>query len=198
MAGPDAIGLFVRDALVAGCSRDEIAGALAAAGWRERDIARALGHFAETGFVPPVPRPQPFVSARDAFFFGLAFVALVVSVVNTVSLAFEAVEWAVGADERAGVAWDVAALLVFGPLFWWLDRRGRQAGGDGPMRKIFGYGALFCACLVLLAALVTVLALALGGGLDLEVTLKALVVAGIAALVLGHYRGDLRGDARAG
>ena len=193
MARTPDIDLFVREALTAGHARGEIAGELSRAGWRPRDIDRALALYADTGFLPPVPRPQAYVSARDGFLYGLTFVALVVTVTNLVSALFEMIEYSLGESTRLNLTWDVAALLVFVPVFVLLDRYARRGGRDEtPLRKIFAFGALFCASLVLLGGLVAVLALALGGGLGIEVTLKALVVAVIAGLVLLNYRRDLR------
>ncbi|SHI75513.1 hypothetical protein SAMN04488012_102483 [Palleronia salina] len=188
---------FVHAALSAGRDRADIASALRAAGWPGRDIDRALGAYHRSDFLPPVPRPQPFVSGRDAFLYGLTFVALVVVVVNAVSLAFEAIEWALRDTGRLRAEWRIAALAVFAPVFVALDRRARGSDRDSPMRKICAYAALFCASIVILADLVAVLALLLGGGLGAEVALKALAV-GIAAAAVGfYYRADLAEDAPA-
>ena len=75
--------------------------ALAEAGWTEREVADALAAFAETAFVPPVPRPRPVVSARD--FFTYALIAI--------SLGVAAVKRAV--TEKAG-AWRDAAMAAVG------------------------------------------------------------------------------------
>ncbi|WOI56483.1 DUF5671 domain-containing protein [Palleronia sp. LCG004] len=195
MARGPALDTFVRDALMAGRSRDEIDRVLVEAGWSTRDVERALATYADIDFSPPVPRRQPYVSARDAFFYGLTFVALVVVVANLVSASFKAIEWALETRDHLRLNWNVAALVVFAPVFAILDRRVRGDDRETPMRKIFAYGALFLASLVLLVDLVAAIALAIGGGLGVEVASKAGVVALVAALVLLYYRADLSGDA---
>ncbi|HEY3780723.1 MAG TPA: DUF5671 domain-containing protein [Fimbriimonadaceae bacterium] len=67
---------FVRTALAAGQTRDDIRQALLAADWREDEIANALQHFADVPFLVPVPRRKPFASARDAFVSLVTFGAL--------------------------------------------------------------------------------------------------------------------------
>lgn len=185
---------FVRDALVAGRGRDEIRGAILGAGWREKDADRALAAFAEGQFVPPVPRPQAFVSARDAVIYGLGFFALCVVVVCFVTLLFDALDALTEPMSRHGIegqAWRIAAILVFAPLFAATDWR---ADRESPVRKVCAYAALFFAALVILFTLVSVIALGLSGGLTLSLGAKALVVAGTAGGILAYYRSDFRAD----
>ncbi|SPJ23544.1 DUF5671 domain-containing protein [Palleronia abyssalis] len=193
MAARAELEQFVRDALGAGHARDDIRRTMLVAGWRERDADRALAAFADVPFVPPVPRPRPFVSARDAAVYGLGFFALCVVVVNFVSLMFEVIESLVAGDPLGGrqLAWQVAAIVVFAPIFGVIDWR---ADRDSPVRKVLAYAALFFAALVVLFTLVSVIALVLMGGLSGEVALKALVVAGTAGGILLYYRRDLRAD----
>ncbi len=194
MAARHDVAEFVRDALDRGRSREEIREALARAGWRERDIARGLGAFADDGFLPPVPRPRPFASARDAAVYALGFFALGVVVVNAVAELFAVVERALGTGDPFGqaAAWRIAALCVFFPLFLALDLRAER---ENPVRKTFAYAAFFFATLVLLFTLVGVLAVGLTGGLGAELALKAAILASAAAAVLLYYRRDLRQDA---
>ncbi|CAM4274921.1 DUF5671 domain-containing protein [Palleronia rufa] len=185
---------FVRDALAAGRSRAEIRGALSTAGWRDRDVDRALSAYADVGFTPPVPRPRPFASARDAVMYGLGFFALAVVLVNGVAALFDLVESAAGEGRpwsASAQAWRIAAIAVFAPLFAYIDLR---ADLENPVRKVLAYAALFFAALVLLFTLVGVIALGLTGGLGTEVTLKALILAVAACAVLVYYRRDLRAD----
>lgn len=185
---------FVRAALERGRGRDEIRDALARAGWRERDIGRALAAFADDGFLPPVPRPRPFASARDAAIYALGFFALGVVVVNGVAELFALVDRVLGTGgpfDRAE-AWRLAALAVFLPLFLALDLRAER---ENPVRKTCAYAAFFFATLVLLFTLVGVIAVWLTGGLGLELALKAAILATAAAAVLLYYRRDLRQDA---
>ena len=76
MRNADHLAAFVRDALIAGRPRPEIEAALRTAGWTPAEISEAMQAWAEGTFLPPVPRPRPYVSAREAFVYGLMFVAL--------------------------------------------------------------------------------------------------------------------------
>jgi hypothetical protein len=58
---------FTRRALATGIERDEIAATLQRAGWAEYDIKAAMDAFADVAFPVPVPRPRPYLSAREAF-----------------------------------------------------------------------------------------------------------------------------------
>ncbi len=195
MPGRADLTLFVRDALADGHGREEIRSALARAGWGERDVSRALGAWADAGSLPPVPRPRPFVSARQAALYALGFFALGVVVVNVVAELFAVVERVVRPDPvpfGEAEAWRLAALAVFAPIFAAIDMRGER---DNPVRKTFAYAAFFFAALVLLFTLVGVIALGLTGGLGAEVGLKAAILATTALAVLIYYRRDLRQDA---
>ncbi|MDX5362479.1 MAG: hypothetical protein LPL13_14335, partial [Alphaproteobacteria bacterium] len=70
------LALFVRDALARGARRDEIASALDKAGWSREQVRDALAAYAEVDFAVPVPRPRPYVSARDAFVYLVLFSTL--------------------------------------------------------------------------------------------------------------------------
>ncbi|TRD21690.1 DUF5671 domain-containing protein [Palleronia caenipelagi] len=188
---------FVRDALIAGHSRVEIRTALLDAGWQDEDADGALSAFADTPFLPPIPRPRPFVSGRDALIYGLAFLALCIVISNLVSVLFEGIEALLREETRSSFrreSWSIAAIMVFTPLFLRIEWRSDR---NNPVRKIFSYAALFFAALALLLTLVSVIALALSGGLVLEIALKAAVIALIAAGVGYHYLADLRADAGA-
>ena len=57
---------FVRDALAAGASRQEIEAVLANAGWTPDQSRAALAAYADVAFRVPVPRPRPNTGARLA------------------------------------------------------------------------------------------------------------------------------------
>ena len=68
---------FVNEALTRGVPRSEIEGVLLKAGWSKTQVSDALAAFAEVTFAIPVPKPRPYTDAREAFLYGLLFVALV-------------------------------------------------------------------------------------------------------------------------
>ena len=70
------LSTFVKEALAAGKSRDEIADALSKAGWPDDQARDALAQFAEISFPVPVPRPRAYGSAREAFLYIVYFALL--------------------------------------------------------------------------------------------------------------------------
>lgn len=187
---------FVRRAREAGHTMPSIRGALTEAGWTARDADWAIAHFAAGDFVPPIPRPRPAASARDAYLYGLMFFALVLCVFNVTWLMFEVIDWWVSDAPLTidRVSWELSLLLVFGPLFVWMDRRAAGDARDNPARQVFGYVALFLASVAVLMTVTGVLALALSGGLVHEIFLKALVSAFVAAAIFLYYRRDLQDE----
>ena len=58
---------FVHAALSRGESKQSVLAALTAAGWPEEQAVDALDAYADVSFPVPVPRPRPYLSAREAF-----------------------------------------------------------------------------------------------------------------------------------
>lgn len=154
---------FTRAASARGLGRPEIARVLTQAGWSQADIATALDAFAEADFPLPVPKPRPYLSAREVFTYLVLFAALYVSAFNLVSLAFEFINRffpdplhtrsvAAAADT---IRWNVASLIVAFPLFLFTFRSINKAiaadlskRGSRP-RKWLVYLTLWVAVLVL-------------------------------------------------
>ena len=80
---------FVKDGLARGMSRADLEAVLGRAGWAESDVQGALTGYADVEFPIPVPRPQPYVSARDAFLYLLMFATLYVSAFSLGRLMFQ-------------------------------------------------------------------------------------------------------------
>lgn len=210
MRRADQVAEFVRDALTAGRSREEIGRALRDADWAESEVAAALASYAEGDFVPPVPRPRPFVSAREAFLFGLMFVALAMSVWHLSTLSLNLIDrWLPEPGDRLEIytlrqmRWSIASLVVFFPLFFFLNGRAARELRRDPgkrrstVRKWFGYVTLFLAAIGLLGDLIFVIYAFLNGDLTLRFALKALVVAVIGGIVFLYFSGEIREDADA-
>lgn len=201
----DQLSHFVHDALSAGHGRAEIDAALSEAGWSRSEISGALGSWAEGDFRPPVPRPRPMVSAREAFTYALMFLTLAVSAWHLTSLSFSLIDlWLPepdGYDMRYyaydSMRWSVATLVIFLPAFLWLNRRiQRQTRSDparrrSSMRKWIGYLTLFLAVMSLAGDAIYCLYTFLNGDLTLRVLAKAGVVAVIAGTILLYFRGEV-------
>ena len=206
MRSADQLATFVRDALSSGKSRDDIGAALAAAGWTPNEVAGALNGWSDSDFVPAVPRPRPFVSAQEAFVYGLMFVALAMTAFHLVSLSFELIDrWLPEAfaprpyyTSQSGIRWSIAALVVFAPLFLILNNRVVRATRSDPgkrrsaVRKWFGYITLFITALVLLGDMLYTIYALLNGDLTLRFLAKAIVTAVVAGVIFLYFRQEIR------
>ena len=116
---------FVRDALGRGAPKASIEAALVQAGWPPEQYRAVLDGWADVDFQVPVPRPRPYLSARDAFFYLLLFTALWISAWNLGALLFAFIDRAwpdpamrdSGARFRDSIRWSTTNLLVAFPLF---------------------------------------------------------------------------------
>jgi len=202
---------FVNRALERGIERSEIRSALVDAGWRGEDIDQALKAFADVAFPVPVPRPRPYLSARETFFYLLQFAALYTAALNLGRLLFLLIEnafpdaidvqWRLGYQSEA-IRWSIASLIVAFPIFLLTARSLARAAARDPerrgskIRKWLTYLTLFVAAAVLTGDLITLLYNLLGGELTVRFLLKTGVVAVIAGGIFGYYLWDLRGEER--
>ena len=197
----DQLTQFVHDARAAGHGSDSIRDALRQAGWRNSETAQALAAWADVPGLPPVPRPRPYLSAREALLFGLLFVSLGVISFCTCQLGFTLIDRALpdggGNIHAGGVRMAVATLLTFVPLFLLLNHRvGRIDARDRPsgrslVRRWLAAVSLLVAALFLLGDLAVTIFALLNGELTLRFILKALLVAVMSALVLAYYRDEM-------
>lgn len=205
MQASERLSQFVADALSAGHDRPDIADALGKAGWTQPEIEKALDAWADTGFVPPVPRPKQAASAREAFLYGMLFAALGVTTVCAIRLGFELIDQflpelgeSTSHWSYRSMRWDIANLVVFFPVFLLLSNRiDRLARADpshrrSAVRRWFGYIAAFLASITLLGDLVAVVYALLDGELTARFLAKAGLTALIAGLVLLYIRDMVR------
>ncbi len=200
---------FTRRALEKGVSRDRIAAALKEAGWSEADIRAAGQAFAEIDFPAPVPRPRPYLSAREVFVYALFFTALYVSAFNTGALIFRFIEM-IFPDPLSLTPWsydfydairgNMAALLVAFPLFaflFWLTRRSvvrEPTKRASRPRRWLTYLTLFIASAMLIGDFSVLFYQLLGGELTTRFLLKFLTIAVIAGGAFGYFLIDVRKD----
>jgi Domain of unknown function (DUF5671) len=200
MRPPEAVSRFVRDALAAGRSRDEIAAALRQAGWSGAEVRAGLGAWADAGTLPPVPRPREALSARDALAHAVLFLALGIAAVNLGVVCFSLIDrWVAdpladpGFGAGARVRWAVAALAVAWPVWARLTLSVAAKAEADPGRRRSAVGrwltaaALFIAAVIVLGDLVVVVANFLGGEVRTRFLLKAATVAAIAGAVSVIY-----------
>jgi len=210
MAGSDDRLLgFVREALGQGIPRAQVEAALTQAGWPPEQVADALRSFADVTFPVPVPRPRPYLSAREAFLYLVLFVSLYTVAFNLVSLAFDIINrifedatQPLSPQWRDSVRFSVSALLVAFPLFVFLSRLIARAVRTDPakrasrVRKWLTYLTLFFAALALMCDVITLVYNVLGGEATIRFVLKVVVVAAVAGTIFGCYLWDLRAEER--
>jgi hypothetical protein len=203
--------LFVREALARGQSRPAIEAALAQAGWPPEQVRDALDAYADVAFPVPVPRPRPYLSAREAFLYLVLFATLYVSAYHLGSLLFDLVNRALPdpADAAyqfmrigASMRWSVASLVVAFPVFLFVARHlGRDLARNpvkrlSAVRRWLTYLTLFLAAGIVIGDLIAAVYNLLGGELTLRFMLKVLVVGVIAGTVFAYYLWDLRHEER--
>ncbi|WP_440976963.1 DUF5671 domain-containing protein [Pseudoxanthomonas winnipegensis] len=199
---------FVRDALLAGQSRQAIRAVLLQAGWSPEQLANVLDDYAEVDFPVPVPRPRASLSARDAFMYLVLFSLLYFLCYHLGSLLFDMINAALPdpADDGARLdffactRFSTAALVIAFPAFAWLagrlHREIRQAPIKrlSPVRRWLTYLTLFVSTLTLIGDMTALVYNLLSGEITWRFLLKVLVVAAIAGSVFGYYLRDLRSD----
>ena len=209
MAIPEALLQFVKDALARGIPRADIQDTLLAAGWEREQVAAALAGFADTSFPIPVPRPAPYVSAREAFLYLLLFTTLYWSayhlgnlLIQFITLAFPDPAAPAWGEEpghiRQAIRWSVSSIIVAFPIFLYLsvftarEVRSDPARRASKVRRQLTYLTLFIAAAFIIGDLIALLNDLLSGQLTVRFALKVLVVGGIAAALFLYYLRDLR------
>ena len=200
---------FVKDGLARGVPRPKLEDVLAQAGWSASDVHGALTSFANVQFPIPVPRPQPYLSARDAFMYLLMFTTLYVSAFSLGQLVFEfinqafpdpAVDSVSMAYARETIRWSVSSLVVAFPVFLLVSRLlTRDIAADpskraSKVRRWLTYLTLFVAAAVLIGDVTSLVYNLLGGELSGRFLLKVLTIGSIAGMAFWYYLSDLRTD----
>ena len=199
MARGDELAEFVRSGLLAGRDRAELASTLETAGWGRPEIDTALGSWMSgPPGLPPVPRPRPYVSAREALVYGLLFLGLAAICWHATMLGFGLIDRLLpdGVDVFVPFTgrWNMAVLIIAVPLFLLLNRRvARASAADrgarrSVVRRWFAAVTVGLATLALLGNLVSVVYALLDGGLTARFAAKAGLVGVIAALAFLYWQ----------
>jgi hypothetical protein len=199
---------FVHAALDRGQSRAAIEEALTQAGWAPEQVRPALAAYADSAFPIPVPRPRPYLSAREAFIYLVIFTTLYLSAFHLGSLLFNLIDRAypdtiqtveyfrLGPDLR----WSLASVIIAFPVFLVLSWRNERALAKQPVkrqsavRRWLTYLTLFVAAVALICDFTTLVDRFLGGELTMRFVLKVIVAAVIAIVAFTYYLRDLRRD----
>ena len=203
------LDLFVREALARGETKEAIDNVLTAAGWPVEQICSALSVYADVAFPVPVPKPRPYLSAREAFLYLTLFTTLYLSASHLGSLLFRLIEqaWPDPADHEymlmqleSSMRWSTASVIIAFPVFLFLARYLGKELARSPAKRLSAvrrwltYLTLFAAAVVLIVDMITLVNNVLGGDLTLRFLLKVAVAAVIAGTIFGYYLWDLRSE----
>ncbi|OGJ62081.1 hypothetical protein A3C37_01545 [Candidatus Peribacteria bacterium RIFCSPHIGHO2_02_FULL_53_20] len=196
---------FIAHARSKGMDHQTIRMLLLSAGWKEHDVAMAIG---AEGLDVAVPTPPDAGGARDAFFHLLAFAGLYTSVVSFILLAFAYINrwfpdaalerYATDESFRDSIRWPLAALIVAFPIFLWMTRllvkemRSHSEKQSSGVRRWLTYLTLFVAASVLMGDLITLVFSLLSGDITVRFLLKVVVVFLVAGGVFTYYFYALR------
>ena len=196
---------FTRRALAAGKERQEISDILRRAGWVQPDIEAALDAFANITFSIPVPRPKPYLSAREVFIYLILFAALYAAAFSLGALTFELIDRSSPdpleiqslnfmrlSDDR--IRWDISMIMVAFPLFFFTFRavaKDPTKRASRP-RKWLTYLTLFVAGMALVGDTAVLIYNMLGGELTIRFLLKVATIAIIAGGTFSYFIGDMR------
>ncbi|WP_231701154.1 DUF5671 domain-containing protein [Aliiruegeria sabulilitoris] len=198
---PPELSSYVRDALQSGRSKDDVHSSLKSANWTETEIVTALSGWMICDGAGAVPRPVRSSAARDALFYALLFVVFGMVAGNTLALLFAQIKvWLPEPDELhsysglATLRWSMAALIVFVPVFWAMDRKDRRAAASDSSRK-HGTMRRWLSAIAMLVAVITLLGDALyliyswlDGQITLRFLVKSVTVALMSLIVLAYFR----------
>jgi len=204
---PDELSEFVKAALARGTPRAEIDAVLRQAGWTTDQTRMALAGYAESNFPIPVPKPRPYLDAREAFVYLVLFSTLYWSAYHLGSLLFDIInvtfpDPASDASRqmpyvRNSMRWSISSLVVAFPVFLYMSWLvGRDIAADpnkrhSRVRRWLTYMTLFFASGIIIGDVITLLYNLLGGEITIRFLLKALVVAFIAGTVFWYYLSSL-------
>ena len=199
---------FLKEGLDRGLPREQLEEVLLRAGWPTDQVRGALGRFAKVEFPIPVPRPKPYLMAREAFVYLVLFSTLYVSAFNLGGLIFQfinrtfpdpAIDPVLALQaSREAIRWSISLLVVAFPVFvfvsWTNERAVRrdQSRRLSKVRRWLTYLTLFVAASILIGDVTSIVYNLLGGELTTRFVLKVLTVGVISGAVFGHFRRDLR------
>ena len=164
-----------------------------------------MSAFADVDFPVAVPKPKPYLSARQAFLYLISFIALYITAFSFGTLLFQFINNAFPdpiafgrSFSESSIRTALASIIVAFPLYLFLMRLLKKAEKKDPeqrqskIRKWLAYLTLVIAAGIIIGDLITVLSGLLGGELSIRFALKALTVFVITGSIFGYYLRDLR------
>ncbi len=205
MAVNEELRQFVKESLEQGLDREAIRNVLRQAGWSEQDVNNALLTYADVDFPVAVPRPRPYLHAREAFLYLISFIALYSFACSFGVLLFGLIDYTFpDALDRyesypsTGKAYAIASVIVAFPLYLFLMRRLAVTIAAHPerrqslIRRWLTYLTLVVGAAIILGDLIALLANLLTGDPTLNFFLKVGAVLLIVGPIFGYYLWDMR------
>jgi hypothetical protein len=208
MAANEELSRFLKEGLERGLPREQLEGILLETGWPPDQVRSALAGFADVTFPIPVPRPKPYLSAREAFIYLVIFSTLYVSAFSLGNLLFALINRGlpdpsmdpafVEQITRETIRWAISLLVVTFPVFAVVSWRNDLALRADPSRRLsevrrsLTYLTLFVAAGFLVGDVTSVVYNVLSGEMTLRFVLKVLTVAVIAGSVFAYLMLDQR------
>ena len=207
MAINEEVAGFLKEGLQRGLPREQLERVLLEAGWPADQVRGALRGFADVTFEIPVPRPKPYLSAREAFVYLVLFSTLYVSAFSLGSLLFEFIHRAFpdpSADpamalvSRETIRWSISMLIVAFPVFVFVSWTNDWAVRADPSRRLskvrrwLTYLTLFVGASILIGVATSIVYNLLAGEMTTRFVLKVLTVSAITGSVFGYFLRDLR------
>ncbi len=196
---------FIKESLERGQSKDAIREVLAQAGWQDDEVTKGLSVFADLDYPLAVPRPTPYVHAREAFLYLISFIALYVSAVSFSHLVFGLIDYtfpdALDFRDRfpsRGEATSIASVIVSFPLYLFLMKRLRTEVALDPdkrlslVRRWLTYLTLVIGAGIILGDVIALLANLLMGDPTLRFFLKGGVILLITTFIFGFYMWEMK------
>ena len=208
MATSKEIARFLREGMARGVPRQRLERVLLEAGWPRDQVRGGLRAFADVEFPIPVPRPAPYLSAREAFVYLVLFSTLYISAFSLGSLLFAFIHQAFPDPSqdpavalevtretiRRSISFLVVTFPVFALVFWRNDRAVRKDPGRrlSRVRQSLTYLTLFVGAAILVGVVTSIVYNLLGGELTVRFALKVVTVGTITGSVFGYLLRDAR------
>ena len=196
---------FIKESLEKGQDREAIRGVLVGAGWQEREVNNCLSAFADVAFPVAVPRPRPYLYAREAFLYLVSFISLYVFAFSLGAVFFGLVDYHFSpsiyrydSGPSAAQTTALAAVIVAFPLYLFMMRRLGAAVASDPERRQsliqrgLTYLTLVVGAAIILGDVIALLSRLLAGDPTAGFVLKVVAILVITGPIFGYYLWDMR------
>ena len=196
---------FIKESLERGQSRDAIRDVLLQAGWQEREVSNGLASFADVDFPVAVPRPRPYLHAREAFLYLVSFISLYVFAFSLGAVFFGLIDYHFSSSlyrynpgPSAAQTTALAAVIMAFPLYLFLMRRLSAAVAIDPerrqslIRRWLTYLTLVAGAAIILGDVIALLSRLLAGDPTTGFVLKVFAILVITGPIFAYYLWDMR------